>query len=170
MKFKMSQSNSKFKLSSFIQTWHLIGTICAVVSFPVLFLPPFGLSVEGSDCHQKVNETKEVTAYNEATHLVHECEGDGELSVFAYYAAFMVLFQFGWASVQISHLSILSEIALCEATQTTLNAVRNAATVMSSIFVYCIALIFFKMGTLKLYLLRNSQYKIENSFTLQYTF
>ena len=67
-----------------------------------------------------------------------ECEGEGEMAVTAYYSAFVVLFQFGWATVQISHLSMIPDITSNEENRMALTSIRYAATVMSNILVYCV--------------------------------
>ena len=41
-----------------------------------------------------------------------------------YYAPFIVLFQFGWASTQISHLALIPELTSCVEEKMSLNAIR----------------------------------------------
>ena len=71
-----------------------------------------------------------------------------------YYSCFVVLFQFGWAATQISHLTLITDltsipyiylifeqafIMFCsdsETVRTTLTSVRYGFTVISSILVY----------------------------------
>lgn len=78
-----------------------------------------------------------------------------------YYAAFVIIFQFGWAAVQISHLSLVPELTCIEYERTELIAIRYlliikrtcllhewiiilnilfrySFTVLSNVFVYCI--------------------------------
>ena len=43
---------------------------------------------------------------------------------FIYYAPFVVIFQFGWAATQISHLSLIPEISGDEGERVELNAIR----------------------------------------------
>ena len=71
-----------------------------------------------------------------------ECEREGEMVVTAYYSAFVVLFQFGWATVQISHLSMIPDITSNENSRMALTSIRYAATVTSNILVYCVTLLF----------------------------
>lgn len=73
--------------------WHLIGTICVSITFPLLF-----------------------------THLL----GDGVSASLklAYYISIAAVFQFGWGCVQISHLSLIPEIAIRESEKVELNAIR----------------------------------------------
>ncbi|XP_076246049.1 major facilitator superfamily domain-containing protein 12 isoform X2 [Calliopsis andreniformis] len=90
------------------KTWHLIGTLCVLLAFPFIFLHCIG------------------------------CETAHEWAQIIYYAAFVVIFQFGWAAVQISHLSLVPELTPTEHERTELIAIRYSFTVLSNIFVYCI--------------------------------
>ncbi|KAL3191696.1 hypothetical protein MRX96_043510 [Rhipicephalus microplus] len=90
------------------KTWHLIGTLCVVGSFPFLFSEPLGR-------HQSSQEAE-----------------------FVYYAAFIIIFQFGWASTQISHLSLIPDITPIPHERVELNAMRYACTVASNIIVYLV--------------------------------
>lgn len=47
---------------------------------------------------------------------------------FIYYGAFVIIFQIGWASVQISHLSLIPELTSCENQKTGLIGWRLAMT------------------------------------------
>ncbi|XP_033328788.2 major facilitator superfamily domain-containing protein 12 isoform X2 [Megalopta genalis] len=90
------------------KTWHLIGTLCILLAFPFVFSPCIG------------------------------CETSDKWAQLIYYAAFVVIFQFGWAAVQISHLSLVPELTPTECERTELIAIRYSFTVLSNIFVYCI--------------------------------
>ena len=57
----------------------------------------------------------------------------------------------GWATTQTSHLAMIPEISGSENNQVTLTTIRNAATAVSSILVYCVAWIFFETGEFKTY-------------------
>ncbi|XP_076178223.1 major facilitator superfamily domain-containing protein 12 isoform X1 [Ptiloglossa arizonensis] len=91
------------------KTWHLIGTVCTLITIPFIFLPSFGRE----------------SAHN-SVQLI-------------YYVAFIILFQFGWAAVQISHLSMIPELTPTEHERTELIVIRYIFTVFSNIFVCCIA-------------------------------
>ncbi|KAL0271697.1 UNVERIFIED_CONTAM: hypothetical protein PYX00_008709 [Menopon gallinae] len=98
------------------KTWHLLGTLCVLLSFPFIFTP---------------------------------CIGCGNAHVQAqmvYYGAFVVIFQFGWAAVQISHLALIPELTSCEHERTQLTAVRYSFTVISNILVYVVTWISLKLG------------------------
>ncbi|KAH6938147.1 hypothetical protein HPB50_007262 [Hyalomma asiaticum] len=84
------------------------GTLCVVGSFPFLFSKPLG-------SHPSSQEAE-----------------------FVYYAAFIIIFQFGWASTQISHLSLIPDITPIPHERVELNAMRYACTVASNIIVYTV--------------------------------
>ncbi|KAG7201594.1 hypothetical protein KM043_004338 [Ampulex compressa] len=90
------------------KTWHLLGTICVLFAFPFIFSQCVG------------------------------CENAHHSAQLVYYAAFVVIFQFGWAAVQISHLSLVPELTPTEHERTELIAIRYSFTVFSNILIYCI--------------------------------
>lgn len=51
---------------------------------------------------------------------------------------FIIIFQFGWAAVQISHLSLIPEISPNEHDRTKLTAVRYGFTVIANVLVYIV--------------------------------
>ena len=118
-----------------------MGTLCVLVSFPFLFMPAIGLNVDTcDDPDPNVNLTTPNPSTISTTNMFAEnCGGDSEMTVVIYYSAFVVLFQFGWATVQISHLSMIPDITSDENSRMALTSVRYAATVGSNILVYCIA-------------------------------
>ena len=72
------------------------GLICTTCSFPFIFAPVFGATPATPD-----------------------------FALFIYYAAFVVIFQIGWASVQISHLSLIPELTSDESEVAGLNGWRS---------------------------------------------
>lgn len=90
------------------KTWHLLGTVCVLGSFPFIFSPCL------------------------------YCEGSHQLAQLVYYSAFVIIFQFGWASVQISHLSMIPDLTPSEHERTELTAIRYSFTVCSNVFVYLV--------------------------------
>lgn len=70
------------------------GTVCVLASFPFIFLPCIS------------------------------CEGSHQWAQLLYYSAFVVVFQFGWASTQISHLSLIPHLSPHEDERTQLAAIR----------------------------------------------
>ncbi|XP_030832400.1 major facilitator superfamily domain-containing protein 12-like isoform X2 [Strongylocentrotus purpuratus] len=90
------------------KSWHLIGTLSVICSFTFIYQPVFG------------------------------GEHAEDWARFIYYAPFVVIFQFGWAATQISHLSLIPEITSEDGERVELNAIRYAFTVMSSILVYLV--------------------------------
>lgn len=99
------------------KTWHLVGTICVLGSFPFLFIKCVG------------------------------CENSHQSAQFVYYAAFIIIFQFGWASVQISHLSLIPDLTPVSCERVELNALRYAFTVVSNICVYGITWLYLDMNS-----------------------
>ncbi|XP_030075942.1 major facilitator superfamily domain-containing protein 12 [Microcaecilia unicolor] len=102
------------------KSWHLIGTISVVISFPFIFNSCLGCT-----------------------------EATPEWVGLIYFIPFIVLFQFGWAATQISHLSLIPELVRNEHEKVQLTAFRYAFTVMANITVYAIAwlLLHFKVGS-----------------------
>ncbi|XP_028407055.1 major facilitator superfamily domain-containing protein 12-like isoform X2 [Dendronephthya gigantea] len=88
--------------------WHLLGVTCVAVSFPFIFTKCIG------------------------------CGKSSEYALVIYYVPFIVIFQFGWASTQISHLALIPELSECKIEKVTLNAIRYAGTVSSGIVVYLV--------------------------------
>ncbi|KRX21380.1 Major facilitator superfamily domain-containing protein 12, partial [Trichinella nelsoni] len=78
---------------------HLIGTICVAMSFVFLFMKCFGCTY-GDD-------------------------GTKEWIQLLYYCPFVVIFQFGWASVQIGHLALIPELTPCTAERAALNGISD---------------------------------------------
>ncbi|XP_013390774.1 major facilitator superfamily domain-containing protein 12-like [Lingula anatina] len=93
------------------KSWHLLGVLCVACTFPFLFISPCAFG----------------------------CENSADWAKFIYYVPFVVIFQFGWAATQISHLSLIPELTNDEGQRVELNAIRYAFTVMSTIAIYLIA-------------------------------
>lgn len=98
------------------KSWHLFGVFCVVFSFGFMF------------------------------NLCPTCQNSEAWARFIYYAPFVVIFQFGWASTQISHLALIPQLTQCENERVSLNAIRYAFTVMSNLCVYVMAYLFFKFN------------------------
>uniref|UniRef100_A0A4W5RJS0 Major facilitator superfamily domain containing 12 n=1 Tax=Hucho hucho TaxID=62062 RepID=A0A4W5RJS0_9TELE len=96
------------------KTWHLVGTISVLLSFPFIFNPCLGC---GDNTPQWVWLT--------------------------YFTPFIIIFQFGWAATQISHLSLIPELVSSEHAKVELTAYRYAFTVVANITVYAVALLLF---------------------------
>lgn len=86
--------------------WHGIGTICVLISFPFVF------------------------------NLCINCSNSSAMIKLAYYSAFVIAFQFGWAATQIAHLSLIPDITSKESQRVELNAIRSGLTFACGIFVY----------------------------------
>ena len=76
------------------KAWHMMGTAFVMISFPFIFEKCVGIKDPSLN-------TKMV-----------------------YYSIFVVLFQFGWAAVQISHLSIIPDLTKYENERTSLTSKR----------------------------------------------
>ena len=123
--------------------WHLIGTICVVISFPFLCLTPIGLGISNYAFRSCKDNEIMISNSNFST----ECIPDEKLHhITLYYTLFNVLQNFGWAIVQSSHLSLIPYLTTCDKNQLTLNSIRNTATTASFLFVYSIACYFFDTG------------------------
>ncbi|MPC27479.1 Major facilitator superfamily domain-containing protein 12 [Portunus trituberculatus] len=66
------------------------------------------------------------------------CANAHDWAQVVYYAPFVVVFQFGWAATQISHLSLIPTITQDPNDRTELNAIRYGFTVMSNVTVYLV--------------------------------
>ena len=102
------QNKSQLMIPTLINVFLFAGTLCVLASFPFLF----------SDC---------IT-----------CSHAPDWSQFIYFAPFVVIFQFGWASTQISHLSLIPELTDDENERVELNGWRfvNKAWLVTGAHVY----------------------------------
>ncbi|XP_075854358.1 major facilitator superfamily domain-containing protein 12 [Microcebus murinus] len=89
------------------KAWHLVGTVCVLLSFPFIFSPCLGCGA-----------------------------ATPEWAALLYYGPFIVVFQFGWAATQISHLSLIPELVTNDHEKVELTALRYAFTVVANIAVY----------------------------------
>ncbi|GAA6104955.1 major facilitator superfamily domain-containing protein 12-like isoform X1 [Tachysurus ichikawai] len=96
------------------KTWHLIGTVSVIVSFPFIFNQCIGCS-----------------------------EYTPQWASLIYFTPFIIIFQFGWAATQISHLSLIPELVKSESAKVELTAYRYAFTVIANITVYAVAWLLF---------------------------
>ncbi|XP_055722035.1 major facilitator superfamily domain-containing protein 12-like isoform X2 [Salvelinus fontinalis] len=100
------------------KTWHLVGTVSVLMSFAFIFNQCVG-------CDQYTSQWVSLT----------------------YFIPFIIIFQFGWAATQISHLSLIPELVSCEHAKVELTAYRYAFTVMANITVYAVAYLLFHFQT-----------------------
>ncbi|KAG8126845.1 hypothetical protein E2320_021915 [Naja naja] len=66
-------------------------------------------------------------------------ENTPEWAALIYFIPFIIIFQFGWAATQISHLSLIPELVTTDHEKVELTAFRYAFTVMANITVYGVA-------------------------------
>lgn len=71
------------------------GTLSVFASFPLIFNPCFG-------CDENTSKTEALI----------------------YAVPFIIIFQFGWAATQISHLSLIPELVTCEHAKVELTSYR----------------------------------------------
>ena len=100
------------------KSWHLLGTIAVAISFPLIFTDCIG-------CTERTSASVQLF----------------------YYSTFIVLFQFGWAAVQISHLSLIPELTGVSNERTELNSYVYAWQVLSNITVYAIMWLLFGLDS-----------------------
>ncbi|GFN80566.1 major facilitator superfamily domain-containing protein 12 [Plakobranchus ocellatus] len=74
------------------------------------------------------------------------CSNSPNIAQFVYYTPFVVIFQFGWAATQISHLSFSSDITPYKHERVTLQSIRNSFTVISNLSVYGLLTLLFYLG------------------------
>lgn len=96
------------------KTWHFVGSLSVVLSFAFIF----------NQCLRCDSFTPQWASL-------------------IYFIPFIVVFQFGWAATQISHLSLIPELVTCEHAKVELTAYRYAFTVIANITVYAIAYLLF---------------------------
>ncbi|CAD8120093.1 unnamed protein product [Paramecium sonneborni] len=63
-----------------------------------------------------------------------------------YYTVFPAVFNFGWASLQISHMSLVPSLTCSRSRRDKLNSIRNTFQFIAVLIVYVTALIFFQLA------------------------
>ena len=106
------------------KTWHLIGTVMVAVSFFFFWHKCLACS----NVSANLNATNLTSNWDECRYNHRETDGVKEGTPIqwkvVYFAVPIVIFQFGWASVQISHLSLIPELTDHENERVGLNAIR----------------------------------------------
>ena len=116
----------------------MLGTICILASFPFLFLPAIGFHVDVYDESNLGVATIANLSKNNATAIFdNKYGGDNEMPLVIYYSTFTSIYAFGWATVQISHLSMIPELTPDDNVRMELTSMRHTATVGSNILVFC---------------------------------
>ena len=110
-----------------------------------LFFPAIGISV--NECNPPLKDNISDSTLTECN---PECANKGETLVTAYYCVFSVLWGIGYASIKISHLSMMPILAPSENDSITLNSINYAVDVMSIICVYGASWLFIRTGNLNL--------------------
>jgi len=122
----------KYKLLSVYskrKTWHLIGTVLVAVSFTFIFQTPYSIPELDSFENSTMNDV------------------ELQYAKFIYYIPFISIFQIGWATVQISHLSLIPCLAKTDKQKADLNSLRYAVLIFANTLVYLLAFFLFKEKT-----------------------
>ena len=138
-----------------------MGTILVLITFPFLFMSMIGITME---CYNRNSSALAVDSgaisfkrftvqqYSQlevkSTPLM-ECENKDENVILIYYIIFAMLWNLGFATIQISHLSMIPEITSVEQNRMELSSIRNAATVISNMSTYAIFLLLIKTSNVK---------------------
>ncbi|XP_013776995.1 major facilitator superfamily domain-containing protein 12-like [Limulus polyphemus] len=96
------------------KTLHLLGTLCVILSFPFIFTKCPG------------------------------CENASEWAIFVFLAPLVVIFQFGWACTQVSHLALIPTITSNDSERELLNILRYSFDVISDTMAYIAVLVVFE--------------------------
>ncbi|GAU98136.1 hypothetical protein RvY_09317 [Ramazzottius varieornatus] len=114
--YESDQSRSGFFGYGRRKSWHLIGTFCVVATFPFLFI----------DCIS--------------------CHDSHDWAKFIYFAPFVLIFQFGWASVQIASLAMIPDLTSDDSERVELNSIRYAWTIASNLLVFVLTAFVLRYG------------------------
>ena len=138
-----------------------MGTILVLFTFPFLFMPMIGITME---CYNRNSSALAVDSaaisfkrftvqqYSQLevkSKPLMECENKDENVILIYYIIFAMLWNLGFATIQISHLSMIPEITSVEQNRMELSSIRNAATVISNMSTYAIFLLLIKTSNVK---------------------
>ena len=139
-----------------------MGTVLALITFPFLFMPAIGLGDKcdnanttaltldtGTDSFRRLSVQQYSQLEVKPTPWM-ECENKDESVILIYYLIFAILWNFSWATIQISHLAMIPEITSVEQNRMQLSTVRNAATVFSNLSTYAIFLLLIKTSNVKI--------------------
>ncbi|KAK0396571.1 hypothetical protein QR680_001771 [Steinernema hermaphroditum] len=96
-------------------SWHFLGTVLVTFSFPFVF-----------------NTCLPCTT------------GSWEGWTVLWFVPFIMIFQIGWAAVQISHLSLMVDLSSVESSRTSMNAIRYGSSVVANVFVFALFAVLLK--------------------------
>ena len=98
-------------LGRFIQrkiSWHIFGTIIALVTFSLMFTPP----------------------------PYYQPGEWSQSQLMAYYLPWVIFWAYSFATIQVSHLALICDLSNLDRDRIWLNSIRNAFTVVSAICVH----------------------------------
>lgn len=141
------------------KSWHAVGIFLVTVSFIFIFSPPVDFSQilgfsEASDILATGNSSS--TTYSNTTSRYN----------FYYYLPFITIFQIGWATVQISHLSLIPTLTSNDKERSDLNSKRYSFLILANAYIYVLAIFVFNSSECKYSLTPKNQYQFS---TLAYT-
>ncbi|CAJ0608929.1 unnamed protein product [Cylicocyclus nassatus] len=99
-------------------SWHIIGTIFVTISFPFIF-----------------------------NRCLFCSDNQPEWLKVLWFVPFVVVFKFGWASVQTSHLALIPELSSLDSSRTTMSSRRHSFTVIANFSVFFILAQFLSEST-----------------------
>lgn len=133
------------------KSWHLLGTCLTAISFIFIYNTPmfsetFSPKSDNIACGA---ENKLPAPENLKKMIDGETDSSTEDSCssgysFYYYIPFIVVFQIGWASVQISHLALIPFLTTSNKQRADLNSKRYSLLIVANTFVYILAWFLFK--------------------------
>ena len=107
----MASDRTRFRCYGRRKFWHLLGTVCVFSSFSFIWYRCI---------------------------LCHVTHTNSLALTMVYYSVFIIIFQFGWASVQISHLSLIPEITSNESERVSLNSIRYFFTILANLCIFSV--------------------------------
>ena len=104
----------------------MMGVLGNLITFPFLFMPAIGIS-RPEGCMED-----------------EECNANILMTI--YYSVLAVIYNFFWATVEISHLAMIPGIASSANERGALSMIRNVAFVLSNIVMYGILWVMLRAG------------------------
>lgn len=133
------------------KSWHLLGTCLTAISFIFIYNIPlfsdtFSNSQNGTTvpCGSAIKLPSTENLGNAIDGKVFAEESCSSGYDFYYYIPFIIVFQIGWASVQISHLALIPFLTTTNKQRADLNSKRYSLLIVANTFVYVIAWFLFK--------------------------
>lgn len=135
------------------KSWHFLGTCLTAISFIFIYNKPMfhdqfnNGSSETTTCGAENNIPNPSDLSEVIDGKASLVESSSECSSgysFYYYIPFIIVFQIGWASVQISHLALIPFLTTTNKQRADLNSKRYSLLIVANTFVYILAWFLFK--------------------------